>query len=192
MFVRVYAACTDDILWGEQNLQPHDLLEIGLSSERAATAEFLLSHNILRDIARSPGSPWIIMPVSRRWRRHRKRRQKRGCKAGVLVRLRRRPHKPPLPSLFLYNSRSLPNKMDELRLQVATNSIVKDSCILLFTETWLHSSILDTAIKLAGRTTYQHDRTRDSGKSRGRGLCVNVNNSWCTNAKTVGSHCSPE
>lgn len=82
--------------------------------------------------------------------------------------------------------------MDELKLQASTNSAVNDSCILLFTETWLHSSIPDAAIELAGYTMYRHDRTRDSGKSRGGGLCVYVNNKWCTNTKTVNSHCSPD
>ncbi len=71
------------------------------------------------------------------------------------------PHKPPLPSIFFTNARSLANKMDELRLLVATNNIVKNSCILLVTETWLNSSIPDMAIELEGRTVYRHDRTTD-------------------------------
>ena len=129
------------------------------------------------DIARRPGSPWITIPAGRRRRRRRERKQKRGCRAGVLVRLRRRPNKPPLSSVFLTDVRSLANKMDELKLQAAMNNTVKDSCVLLFTETWLHSSIPDTAMELAGRTVHRHDRTRDSRKSRGGGLCIYVNNS---------------
>ncbi|KAK1788612.1 hypothetical protein P4O66_002697 [Electrophorus voltai] len=37
------------------------------------------------------------------------------------------------------------------------------------------------------------DRTADSGKSRGSGVCVMVNNSWCNNANvaTLASSCSP-
>lgn len=91
------------------------------------------------------------------------------------------PHKPPLPSIFLTNARSLANKLDELKLQVALNKDIKDSCVMLIMETWLHSSIPDTAIELAGRTAHRHDRTRDSGKSRGGGLCLYINSSWCTN-----------
>ncbi|KAK3534494.1 hypothetical protein QTP86_016310, partial [Hemibagrus guttatus] len=88
--------------------------------------------------------------------------------------------------------RSLTNMMDDLRLQTVTNNITKDSCILLITETWLHSSIPDTAIELTGYTAQRHDRTSDSGKSRGGGLCMYVNNNWCTNTVTVDSHCSPD
>lgn len=51
--------------------------------------------------------------------------------------------------------------MDELRLLVATYNIVKNSYVLLVTETWLNSSIPDMAIELAGRTVYRHDRTTD-------------------------------
>ncbi len=129
-----------------------DILEIGLHSEQAITAEFLRSHDILADIAGCPSSPWITIPAGKRRRRRKERRQKRGCRAGALVRLRKRPHKPPLPSIFFCNARSLANKMDELKLLVASIKVVKHCCILLFTETWLHPSIPDTAIELAGHT----------------------------------------
>ena len=36
------------------------------------------------------------------------------------------------------------------------------------------------------------DRTAVSGKTRGGGLCIFVNNSWCTISKEVSSYCSPE
>ena len=148
-----------------------DLLGIDVHRERTVTTEFLCFHDIPVDIARSPDSSWITIPAERQRRRRRERRQKRCCRAGVLVRLRRQPHKPPLPSVFLTNARSLANKMDELNLQIATNNRVKDSCILLITETWLHSSISDAAIKLADRTAHRPDRTSDS---------------------TISSHCSPD
>ncbi|KAK3519478.1 hypothetical protein QTP70_031483 [Hemibagrus guttatus] len=114
------------------------------------------------------------------------------CRAGVLARLQKQPLRPPLPSLFLTNSRSLTNKMDELRLQTVTSNIIKDSCILLITVTWLHSSIPDSAIELTDYTAQCHDRTSDSNKSRGGGLCMYVKNNWCTNTVTVDSHCSPK
>lgn len=102
-----------------------------------------------------------------------------------LTRLRKQPYKPPLPSLFLTNARSIANKMDELRLLAATNFAGRDSCILLVTKTWLHSSIPDSSIELTGYTVQRHDRTSDSGKSRGGGLCVYVHNNWWTNILTV-------
>lgn len=88
---------------------------------------------------------------------------KSGCRSGMLMRLWKWSWQ--LPSIFLSNSRSLANKMDELKLQVATNNTVKDNCILVFKETWPHPSIPDTAIELAGHTVHQHYRTRDSRRA---------------------------
>ncbi|KAI3372196.1 hypothetical protein L3Q82_007057 [Scortum barcoo] len=55
-----------------------------------------------------------------------------------------------------------------------------------------HSGIPDNAIELAGRHTLRADRAAaDSGKTRGGGLCIYVNNkAWCTNSVIVGRHCS--
>jgi hypothetical protein len=39
---------------------------------------------------------------------------------------------------------------------------------------------------------FGQDRTRASGKTRGDGLCIFVNNSWCTKSKEVSRFCSPE
>lgn len=151
----------------------HDLLRIGVCYEQSVTAEFHRLHQIPVDIVRT------IIPAVR-CRRRRERKEKRGCRAGALARLRRQPHRPSLPSLFLTNAWSRTNKLDELRPQIVTNNIMKDSCILLITETWLHSCIPDSAIELVGYTAQRHDRTKDSGKSRGGGLCVYVNKNWCT------------
>lgn len=82
--------------------------------------------------------------------------------------------------------------MGGLRLQVSTNNTVKDCCALIFTETWLHSSIVDSAIELARRTLHRWDRTVSSGNTRGGGLCVYINNSWCTDTKTMFSYCCPD
>lgn len=168
-----------------------DLLRIGKQSERRVSDEFVSFNNIPEEIARSPGSPWITIPARKRRRRRKDRKQKRGRRAGVRERLGKQPHKLPLPSILLSNTRSLVNKLDELTLQVAVDKFVKDCSLLIITETWLHSSIPDTAIGLVGRTVHRFDRNKDSGKNRGGGLCVYVNNNWCTNTKTVNSHCSP-
>lgn len=95
--------------------------------------------------------------------------QKRGCRANTLARLWRQPNRPPLPSLFLMNVRSLFNKMDYQRLQVAMNNIVKDSCFLLITETWLNSFIPDSAIELAGFAAQRLVGAEDSDQTT---LCV--------------------
>lgn len=52
------------------------------------------------------------------------------------------------------------------------------------TESWLHLSILDSAIELTGYMA--QDRTIDFGKSRGVG---HINNSWCTNTVPVDRQC---
>ena len=101
-----------------------DLFRIGLQSEQFVIEDFTNTHNIPPDIAQPPGSPWTVIPTGRRRRRRKERKQKRGCRAGVLAQLRRRPHKLPLPSIFLSNARSLANKMDELKLQLQQT----DSC----------------------------------------------------------------
>lgn len=70
--------------------------------------------------------------------------------------------------------------MNELELQSATHSFVRDCCTLIVTESWLHPAIPDVALQLAGHTLYRLDRNKDSGKSRGGGLCIYVKNDWCS------------
>ncbi len=61
---------------------------------------------------------------------------------------------------------------------------------MTFKETWLNSSTLDTAVELTDRTLHRQDRSSDTGKSRGGGLSVYVNNNWCTQSCIIDSHCS--
>lgn len=64
---------------------------------------------------------------------------------------------------------------------------------MVFTETWLNDNIPDNAIELEGCTVFRADRTaEDSGKTKGGGLCIYVNNSWCTDVVRIGSHCSAD
>ncbi len=63
---------------------------------------------------------------------------------------------------------------------------------MVITETWLNPTIPAEAIELAGRIAHRADRTSDSGKCRGGGLCVYTNNNWCTNAVTTDTYCSPD
>ena len=51
-----------------------------------------------------------------------KRLRKRGKRSGLLVRLRRRAHRAPLPSILLANVQSLDNKVDEIRARVAVGA----------------------------------------------------------------------
>ena len=47
-------------------------------------------------------------------------------------------------------------------------------------------------IQLAGYTLHRQDRPAHSSKTRVGGLCIFVNNSWCTKSKEVSRFCSPE
>ena len=90
----------------------------------------------------------------------------------MLTRLEKQPHKPLLPSIFLANVR-FPVKLDELKLLIATQTMIRDCCVLLITETWVNPLIPDMSIELAGYTA--QDRTESSGKNRGGGnLCTEI------------------
>ena len=101
-----------------------------------------------------------------RQRRRCERKQKRGKRAGVRARLKANPSKPPLPSIFLANVRSIRNKLDEIRLRLTAQRTLTRCCCMIFTETWLDSTTPDAAIQLAGRTVYRADRTADSAVQR--------------------------
>ena len=79
----------------------------------------------------------LIAEVDPKQRRHR-----RGRRSDLLVRLRRRAHRPPLPSILFANVQSLDNKVDELRARVAFQKDIKDCNILCFTESWLSQDML--------------------------------------------------
>ena len=70
-----------------------------------------------------------------------------------------------LPSLFLSNSRSLVNKIDELSGTVSLLSLD----IVVITETWLSPNVSNSAINLNGFSIFRRDR-RDG--RRGGGVCV--------------------
>lgn len=141
------------------------------------------------EIVRSlPGTPEAV----NRRRRRCERRQKRGKRGGVWVRLKANPFKISLPTIFLSNARSIRNKMDEVRLRLTMQKQMDNFNSLIFTETWLDSTTPAAAIELAGRTNYRADRTADSGKKTGGGLCIYINDSWCTNTTVVEQLCCPD
>ncbi|KAI4884971.1 hypothetical protein NFI96_020242, partial [Prochilodus magdalenae] len=111
----------------------------------------------------------------------RRRPRKRGRRAGVLVRLRQRANRPPLPTILLSNVQSRDNKISELRAQISFQRETQDCCILCLTETWLSPEIPNEAIEPAGFSVHRADRTKDlSGKSKGgdgsyghcKGICA--------------------
>lgn len=118
--------------------------------------------------------------------------RKRGIRGGLLVRLRNRPTRPPIPSMLLANMQSISNKMDELRCRVSIQRDLGNCCVFCFTETWLTSDYPDSAVHLDGFSVFRLDRAKDTtGKSKGGGVCFFINNSWCTDAEVISHSCSP-
>ena len=64
---------------------------------------------------------------------------------------------------------------------------------MFFTETWLNNGIPTSAVELEGRSIFRAEKTADTtGKSRGGGLCIYVNKTWCMDCVTVSAHCSAD
>lgn len=80
--------------------------------------------------------------------------------------------------------------MDEMRLRTTDHRW--DGRVTIISETWLHENISDTAVELAGRGVYRSDRTLQSGKTRGGGVCVFINNNWCKDVTVMERHCCAE
>ncbi|KAK1804161.1 hypothetical protein P4O66_020205, partial [Electrophorus voltai] len=125
---------------------------------------------------------------------HDARKRPQEKQTGVRNRLRARAHRAPLPSILLANVQSLDNKLDDLRARIKFQRGTQDCNLLCFTESWLNPVVPSHAIQLAKLfSVYRLDRMADSGKLRGGGVCVMVNNSWCNNANvvTLARSCSP-
>ena len=67
---------------------------------------------------------------------------------------------------------------------------IKNWNILCLTKSWLNNDMIN--LQLVGVNLFHQDRTAASGKTRGGGLCIFVNNTWCTKSKEVLRFCSPE
>ena len=82
-------------------------------------------------------------------------------------------------------------EMNDLNAGIKFQRDIRNCCVLAFVETWLVPEIADTAVTPLGFSIYRQDRTADSGKRRGEGVCVMVNFSWATDIAVLASHCSP-
>lgn len=107
------------------------------------------------------------------------KRKRRGSRAGVKRRERRRRYHPVLPSVIMGNVRSLPNKMDELAALTRHERDFREASLMLFTESWLTALTPDAVVELDGFQIIRADRTLESGKRKGGGLAVFVNDRWC-------------
>lgn len=106
--------------------------------------------------------------------------RKRGRRGGLRERARRSLSRVPLPSIILANMQSLRNKSDELQAHVRYQHEFKEACILALTETWLGEADSDAGIALDGfGVPFRMDRVAaTTGKSRGGGVCLYVNERW--------------
>ncbi len=164
-------------------------LNIGSSvAQRKPDFEFLNASGLFTDTA---SEPFVWVAQSRKSRRCRKR----GKRAGVLVRLRRRAFRHPLPTILLANVQSLDNKLCELWARISYQRETRDCCVICLTETWMSAMVPDSAIELTGFSVHRSDRTKElTGKSRGGGVCFYINNLWCDerNKHSMKSFYSPD
>ncbi|KAI3374040.1 hypothetical protein L3Q82_022606, partial [Scortum barcoo] len=99
------------------------------------------------------------------------RKQKRGKRGGLLARLKANAGRPPIPSLFLSNVRSLDNKLDLLRLRLGASPT---TCRTQPSRSTAGFSSVRTA-------------TSGRGKPAGADYAFYVNKDWCTNCTLVNS-----
>lgn len=104
----------------------------------------------------------------------------RGCCAGSKLKAKKRRFKPAVPAIMMGNVNSYHNKCDELLALVKHHRSFRESSLICLTETWLTDIIPDTAVELPGFTLVRADRdVKSSGKNKGGGLALFVNNRWC-------------
>lgn len=134
-----------------------------------------------------PNLPEDIRPTAQR-----RRLRRRGRRGGVRQHLRQRGNRPPLPSMILSNVRSLKKKMDELRINATACYEYRESPIMVFTETWPHRDVPDSLFELEGFSLIRSDRSEMSGKGRGGGICVFINDRWCRQHTLWKTVCNPD
>lgn len=165
-------------------------LEESVQQPRVYGREFLLS---LQHMVTPEPSLLDHVPAELVWGQGNQRRPRRqGRRGGIHHRLRRRHNRPPLPSILLSNARSLRKKFDELRINIRACHEYRESCLLIYTESWLQDDFPDELSQIQGFTTVRMDRNMDSGKTRGGGICVYMNDSWCTNYSVKCKVCTPD
>lgn len=120
------------------------------------------------------------------------RPRKRGRRGGIRTRLRRRPSKPLLPAVVMANVQSLRGKMDILHAKCRVEKAFREASIIALTESWLNDSITEGEVSLDNFTTIRADRTKESGKERGGGICIYINDRWCNNIIVHAKVCTPD
>ena len=125
------------------------------------------------------GRAGIVHPIPEELRRRRGRRA--GAKVKARLVAKQSKYKPSVPSVIMGNVNCLTNKTDELAALVRTDRTFRESSLLCLSETWLTQNTPDAKVDVPGFTTVRADRDcRRSGKSKGGGLTLFINNRWCS------------
>ncbi|GFR92463.1 endonuclease domain of the non-LTR retrotransposon LINE-1 [Elysia marginata] len=89
---------------------------------------------------------------------------------------------------------SLDNKLDELTTNCRFSYAYREAGLICLTETWFNQTAPNSVIGIDKFTVYSSDRSLASGKTRGGGVCVYVNDRWCTtnNTHVIKTLCTPD
>ena len=87
-----------------------------------------------------------------------------------------------LPIVITGNAQSLNNKTDELHARCKYFSEYRHASLIAITETWYTPN--STGVTIDGFHVVRGDRTGDSGKEGGGGLCLYVNQRYCHHNNT--------
>ena len=84
--------------------------------------------------------------------------------------------------------------MDELRANATHLNEYRDACMMAFTETWFDHSVSDRGSFVDGfgcPTRLDRDK-KATGKEKGGGVCLYVNERWCKNVIVREQLCTPD
>ena len=91
-------------------------------------------------------------------------------------------------SIAHINIRSLFGKLEDISRILTVGNI----CILGISETWLNGSVPNSMINIPQYDIYRHDRTRNSGKLTGGGVCIYAHTKYNIIAREDLSACTPD
>lgn len=122
-----------------------------------------------------------------------RKKTKRGKKAGIRCRMRKRKTNPFMPPITFGNCRALKEKIDYLRLNCRFLHQYREASCIALTETWLKDSLPDSAMDITNFTMIRADRSQvQTNKEHGGGLALYINDSWYNNIQVKHQSCSPD
>lgn len=130
-----------------------------------------------RDQLLALGKP--ALPPGARPEIPKKRRRRRGCRAGIKAKERERRHKPAVPAIIMGNVRTLADNMDKVAALINYQREFRECSLLSFTETWLQSHIPDNSVAAPGFVAVRADRDVTGSGEKGGGIVLYVNERWC-------------